>query len=100
MVTVVSPKQEFSVPVCHGDTVSPQALQVHVLELESELTSTMEELSLTQAAVTHMKEQPQKLIVEWDDMVYSGKNVKEMSKRHQRRKLSQFGSAAECSVVC
>ena len=30
--------------------------------------------------------------------MHSGKKVEEMSKRHQRRKLSQFGSAAECAL--
>ena len=67
-------------------------------ELESELTSAMEELSVTQDAVAHMKEQLQKLIVERDDMVHSGKKVEEMSKRHRRRKLTQFGSAAESAL--
>lgn len=82
-------------PVCHGDTISPQALQVQVHELESELTSVMEELSLTQDAVTNMKEQLQK---ERDDMVHNGKKVEEMSKRHRRRKLTQFRSAAESAL--
>ena len=58
-------------------------------ELESELASTMEELALTQDAVTHTKEQLQKLMVERDKMVHCGKKV-EMSKRHQQRKLAEF----------
>ena len=44
-------------------------------ELELELTFTMEELSLTLDAVTHMKDQLQKLIVERDEMVHSGKKI-------------------------
>ena len=49
-------------------------------ELESELTSTMEELALTKDAVMHTKEQLQKLVVERDTMVHCGKKVEEMSK--------------------
>ena len=36
-------------------------------------------------------------MVERDEMVYCGK-VEEMSKRHRRRKLSEFGSAAESAL--
>ena len=56
--------KSFLLPVCHGDTISPQVLQVQVHELELELTSAMEELCVTRDAVIHMKEQVQKLIVE------------------------------------
>ena len=67
-------------------------------ELESELASTMEELTLTQDAVTHTKEQLRKLVVERDEMVHCGKKVEEMSKRHRRKKLTEFGSAAESAL--
>ena len=67
-------------------------------ELESELISTMEELALTKDAVTYTKKQLQKLMVERDEMVHCGKKVEEMSKRHRRRKLLEFGSAAESAL--
>ena len=70
-------KKTFLLPICRGDTVSPRLLQVQVCELKSqvceleeELASAMEELSLTQDAVTHTKEQLQKLVVERDEMVH------------------------------
>ena len=37
----------------------------------------------------------QKLLLECDDMVHCGKRYEDMSKRHQRRKLADFYSAAE-----
>ena len=56
-------------------------------ELESELASTMEKLALTQDAVTHTKEQLQKLVVERDEMVHCGKKVEEMSKEGSLQSL-------------
>ena len=56
--------KSFLLPIYQGDTIFPQLLQAQVCELESELTFAMEELSLTQDAVTHMNDQLQKLIVE------------------------------------
>ena len=50
---------------CPGITVSPR-----VCKLESNLTSAMEELAVTKDAVTHTKEQLQKLVVERDEMVH------------------------------
>ena len=47
-------------------------------ELESELAFAMEELALTQDAVTHTKEQLQKLVVERDEKVHCGKKVEEI----------------------
>ena len=98
-------RKSFLLPVCRGDTVSPRFLQTQVCELESEvceleeeLACAMEELALTQDAVTHATEQLQKLVVERDEMVHCGKKVEEMSKRHRRRKLSEFGSAAESAL--
>ena len=90
--------KSFLLPICRGDTISHRRLQAQVCELESELASTMEELALTQDAVTHTKEQLQKLVVERDEMVHCGKKVEEMSKRHRRRKLTEFGSAAESAL--
>ena len=58
----------------------------------------MEELALTKDAVTQTKEQLQKLVVERDEMVNCGKKVEEMSKQHWRRKLKEFGSAAESAL--
>lgn len=91
-------RKSFLLPICRGDTVSPRLLQAQVCELESELAFAMEELALTQDAVTHTKEQLQKLVVERDEKVHCGKKVEEMSKRHQRRKLTEFGSAAESAL--
>ena len=75
----------FLLPICRGDTISPRRSQAQVCELQSELASTTEELALTQDAVTHTKEQLQKLVVERDEMVHCGKKVEEMSKRHRKR---------------
>ena len=54
-------RKSFLLPICQGDTVSPQLLQAQMCELESELTSTIEELALTKDAVTHTKEQLQNM---------------------------------------
>ena len=91
-------RKSFLLPICRGDTVSPRLLQAQVCELESELAFAMEELALTRDAVTRTKEQLQKLVIERDEKVHCGKKVEEMSKRHQRRKLTEFGSAAESAL--
>ena len=54
-------------------------LKSQVCELEEELASAMDELCLTQDAVTHTKEQLQKLVVEQDKMVHCGKKVEDVS---------------------
>ena len=58
----------------------------------------MEELALTQDAVTHAMEQLQKLVVQRDEMIHNVRMVEEMSKRHRRGKLSQLGSAAKSAL--
>ena len=57
-------KKSFLLPVFPGDTISSRLLRAQVCKLEAELACTMEELALTQDAVTHVKEQLQKLVVE------------------------------------
>ena len=51
-----------------------------VCELEAELTS---ELALTLDAVTHAKEQLQKLVVQRDEMIHSRKMVEEIRGSHR-----------------
>ena len=87
--------QSFSLPVSGGELTSVRGLQKQIDQLECELTSAVEELSLSHDAVECMKEQMQKLMMERDDMVHCGKRYEDMSKRHQRRKLADFRSAAE-----
>ena len=87
--------QSFSLPVCGGEMTTVKALKKQIIELESDLTSAIEELAISQDSVVHMKEQMQKLMIERDEMVHCGKKYEDMSKRHQRRKLADFRSAAE-----
>ena len=84
--------QSFSLPVSGREMTSVKGLQK---QLECELTSAVEELAISHDSVEHMKEQMQKLMMERDDMVHCGKKYDDISKRHQRRKLVDFRSAAE-----
>lgn len=58
-------------------------LQTKVSERESDLTAATEELSVTQDPMVHMKDQLQKLIIEHDEMVHSGKRIEDVSQHKE-----------------